>query len=175
MIEIIRHLLHYTQLLLGSERDIAYPGQSRNVFAVRPVYRLCNHQPRRIDSRMCKWRRCLVFLPVYVVATHENYGAASLDLSTPTGHASTGPTGSIILRLQSSDLFATAETVLDETDQGVQQSGIVHSEAVYNTVNTVNDLSAEAERGSELYKAMKELLSRLEVFKSVIDAVSEVR
>ena len=79
------------------------------------------------------------------------------------------------MRLQSSDLFATAGTILDETDQGVQQSGIVHSGGVSNTVNTVNDLSAKAESGSELYKAMKELLSKLEVFKSVIDVVSEVR
>ena len=64
--------------------------------------------------------------------------------------------------------------MLDETDQGVQQSGIVHSQGASNTVTTINDLSVEMESGSELYKAMKELLSKLEVFKTVIDAVSEV-
>ncbi|KAL5520575.1 hypothetical protein ACEPAG_9799 [Sanghuangporus baumii] len=82
-------------------------------------------------------------------------------------------TGRIFLRLSDIDVMQAVDMSIRGVAQDVRQPGIVQSADASNVAQLVND-GATQTGSHELYKAVGELLQRLEVFGPVIDALSEL-
>ncbi|KAL5498136.1 hypothetical protein ACEPAH_2266 [Sanghuangporus vaninii] len=95
-----------------------------------------------------------------------------LDVVSPKREAEI--TGRIFLRLSYIDAMEAVGLNIREAAQGVQRPGIAQSADVSNIVQSIDDGATQLGSQDELYKAVGELLQRLEVFERVIDTLSEL-
>ena len=86
---------------------------------------------------------------------------------SPIGQGTTTPTGRITLRLKTIDPMKAAHLNVDTAVEDMRQRGILSKD---EPPSEAKDTSQ-----SNLYQAVGELLSKLEVFRDVGDALSEVR
>ncbi|KAL5524951.1 hypothetical protein ACEPAF_8820 [Sanghuangporus sanghuang] len=95
-----------------------------------------------------------------------------LDVVSPRREAEI--TGRIFLRLSYIDAMEAVGLNIREAAQGVQRSRIAQSADASNIVQSIGDEATQMGSQNELYKAVGELLQRLELFERVIDTLSEV-
>lgn len=86
---------------------------------------------------------------------------------SPIGQGATTPTGRIALRLEAVDPMTAAHLNVDTAVEDIRQRGILSKDESPSEAKDTNQ--------SNLYQAVGELLSKLEVFRDVGDTLSEVR
>ncbi|OCB87982.1 WD40 repeat-like protein [Sanghuangporus baumii] len=95
-----------------------------------------------------------------------------LDVVSPKREAEI--TGRVFLRLSYIDAMEAVGLNIREAAQGVQRSRIAQSADASNIVQSIGGGAAQMGSLDKLYKAVGELLQRLEVFERVIDTLSEL-
>ena len=88
--------------------------------------------------------------------------------------ASTVVTGTLFLHLEVSNLMDNARQGLAAATEDTQERGFARSASLAGPSQKIGDGVARLSGQGDLYAAIGELLSRLKVLKSVMDAVSEV-
>ncbi|KAL5478714.1 hypothetical protein ACEPAI_1991 [Sanghuangporus weigelae] len=82
--------------------------------------------------------------------------------------------GRILLRLSDIGTMKAADMSIRGAAQAVQRPGIVQSADAPNVVQSIDDVATQTGNQGDLYKAVGELLRRLEGFEKIMDALSEI-
>ena len=104
---------------------------------------------------------------------NHSLASAFLDL-TPPNVEGTASIGRVLVRFTIVDAMECASIGLDRAVEDARQSKIMRMEGASDVTQVIDTSASRATGQSNLYKAVGELLSRIDAVKIVIDQLSEV-